>query len=87
MRIIKDPDATLPYAWDWSPWLGADTIATATVLPVDGLTVGPVSHTDGIVSVWLSGGVAGQTYAVTCRVTTAAGLVDDRTITVKVANR
>ena len=30
-NFTKDPDAVLDYEFDWSAWLGTDTIATHTV--------------------------------------------------------
>lgn len=92
--IAKDPDAKLPYGRDWSDWLAdGDTIASATwsIAPqaVGGLTVnadksgvvGPIAY------VFLEGGAAGVTYAVTCRVVTASGLQDDRTFDVRCEER
>lgn len=82
MRIIKDPQARLDYAVDWSPWLGADTIASVVWTVPMPLALESQSHTDTIATVWLSGGTAGQSYAVVCAVTTDAGRVDERTLTV-----
>ena len=83
--FTKDPNAVLDYVWDWTSWLNGDTIATHTVtvattagdlapLVVDSsAVVGP------LVTVWLSGGMVGTVYAVTCRITTAGGRTEDRT--------
>ena len=88
MRLIKDPDAKLDYAWDWTAWLTTDeTITMATVLPVTGLTIESVTHAAGIVTAWISGGTLGQDYSVTCRITTSAGRIDDRTISIRVVQR
>ena len=85
--FVKDPDAILDYEWDWSAWLGTDTIASHTVTASAGLTVDSTEATDTAVTVWLSGGTVGQTYSVTCHVVTAAGREDDRTVTVTVMER
>jgi hypothetical protein len=85
--FLKDPDARLPYVWDWSGWLGDDAIQTATVSSPDGLTVDGVQVTAQAVTAWLSGGVDGSSYGVTCRVATTGGLQDDRTIMVTVRER
>ncbi len=75
----KDPDAALDYGVDWSAWLGTDTIASAVWTLPAGLTQPrPSSVAGGIATVWLAGGTSGVTYTVTCRVTTAAGRIDDR---------
>lgn len=43
--------------------------------------------TDGIVTVWLSGGDTGSTYDVACRITTDAGRTDERTIHIRIRER
>ncbi len=80
---IKDPDAVLDYQWNWATWLPTgDTIASATVTAETGLTVDSDSNTATVVTAWLSGGTVGESYGVTCRVVTADGRTDDRTITI-----
>ncbi len=77
-------------------WLAVgETISTFTVaaLPADlvignGTTGGPApSQASGKVTAWLSGGVAGTRYAITCHITTSAGRVDDRTIWLNIADQ
>lgn len=77
--FTKDPDAVLDYVWDWSSWLGDDTITSHTITPADGLTVATSAAAAGRVTVWLSGGTARQTYEVACRIVTAGGRTDERT--------
>ena len=86
-NFVKDPDAVLDYEWDWSAWLGTDTIASHTVTAATGLTVDSSTATSTAVTAWLSGGSVGASYAVTCHVVTAAGREDDRTVTVTVMER
>lgn len=82
---IKDPDAVLDYVWNWASWLpDGDTIASATVTADSGLTVDSDSATTTAVTAWLSGGTVGQSYGVTCRIVTADGRTDDRTIKILV---
>lgn len=91
--FTKDPDAVLDYVWDWTSWLGDDTIATHAVTvtaAVDDAT--PIvkdssSATGPLVTAWLSAGTAGTTYAVTCRITTAGGRTEDRTNRIIVTER
>lgn len=84
----KDPDASIRFTIDWSVWLGSDTIAGAPVWSVDaGITNVGSSNTTTTATITLSGGVAGTTYKARCRVTTAAGDVDDRTIEILVQER
>jgi hypothetical protein len=97
--FIKDPDAVLDYKFDWaastnatgdSDWLASgETISTATVTVSSGLTKDSDSITDTntTVTVWLSGGTAGNIYTVACKVVTSGSRTDERTITIEVANR
>lgn len=85
--FTKDPGATLDYVIDWSAWLGDDTIATATVTTPDGLTETAETHDATSVTVWLAGGTARENYTVTCRITTTAGRVDERSIRIQVRDR
>lgn len=85
--FVKDPDAVLDYEWDWSAWLGADTIADHTVVAAAGLTVDSSTATSTAVTAWLSGGSVGASYLVTCHVVTAAGREDDRSLQIVVEER
>ncbi len=81
ISYFKDPDAALDYGVDWSAWLGTDTIATAVWTLPAGLTQPrPSSVAGATATVWLAGGTAGTVYLVSCRVTTATGRVDDRSL-------
>lgn len=96
LSIDKDVEAQLIYTFDWSTWLeGGDTIAsteysvaarrndpTPVVIESEGVTD---SDTDTYVE--LSGGQADKTYIVTCKVTTANGLVDRRNFRLNVVTR
>jgi hypothetical protein len=91
-QYVKDPSAVLPFTVDWSAWLAAedDTADTATWIVPDGLVqeVDPApSLADGKATVWLSGGTVGETYAVTCRLATVGGRIDDRTIRIRIEQR
>ena len=86
--FTKDPDANLDYSVDWSDWLvTGDNIASTLWTVPAGLTKGAESEADGICTIYLSGGTAGSDYEVACRITTAAGRIDERTITVMVRQR
>ena len=83
---IKDINATLDYSVDWGDWLDAgDTIASTEWIVPDGLTSDAESLTGAVATIRLAGGTVGQRYAITCRATSAAGLVDDRTIRIRIA--
>jgi hypothetical protein len=83
----KDPDALLDYGFDWETWLGVDTIEASTWYVPAGLTNEADSSDDTTTTIWLSGGVRGVTYTVVNRIQTAGNRTDDRSITIKVADR
>lgn len=85
--MIKDPDATLDYLWDWSGWLPSGDTITAVEVLAEGVTVDGYSHDGATVTVWLTGGVVETTARATVRVTTAQGRTDDRTLTLLVRER
>ena len=88
--FYKDPDAVLDFNFDWSDWLdsgASETISSRTVTVESGLTKDSDSESDGIVTVWLSGGTAGEQYKVECEITTSATRTDERTIVVRVQER
>lgn len=79
----------LDWLFDWSAWLqSGETLETGAVV-ADGLDVGDtaVVNDGAAVRVWLSGGVTGNTYTVTCSVTTSQGRADDRSFVLKIEDR
>ena len=87
-QYTKDPSAILDWAYDWTDWLAAaETITDHTITADTGITVDSSTEDTGIVTVWLSGGTAGENYKVACLVETSAGRTDERTIWIKVVNR
>ena len=84
---VKDPDATLDYAVDWAPYLDNDTIESVLWTVPAGLSLTAQSNDDTVATVWLSGGTVGISYEVVCRITTMAGRIDDRTISVLIVNK
>jgi len=83
-RFVKDPDAVSDYVVDWEEWLSGDTINTVSWTVASGITEDSTSNTTTTATIWLSGGTAGQSYDVTCRIVTAAGRTEERTITIVV---
>jgi hypothetical protein len=80
----KDPSAVLNYTIDWSKWLASDTISTSIWTPDTGITVNSNTKTSTTTTVLLSGGTLGTDYNVVNRIVTAAGLTDERTISIQV---
>lgn len=87
MTFTKDPNAVIDYSLDWTRWLDGDAIATSEWIVPDGLVKVTDSRTTKIATVWLSGGLAGQSYTITNRITTTGGRTEDRSFAVKVEER
>ena len=90
--FYKDPDAILDFAFDWSTWLDSGTSEsiddyTIEISPSGELTKDSDGETDGIVTVWLSAGDAGETYSLRCEIETSDGRTDERTMIIKVRER
>jgi hypothetical protein len=88
MSCTKDPDAKLNYTVDFTHWLGTgETISSVVWVVEDGITKSSspaASNTTTTATVYLEGGTLGQDYTVTCRITTSAGAIQDRSFTVLV---
>ena len=82
--ITKDSNDTFAATVDYSLWLGSDTISTATVT-ASGVSASS-SNTTTVVSLTISGGTEGSTGYVRLKITTAASLVIERDIKIKVKN-
>lgn len=83
----KQPGETLDYDIDFQEqWLSVinDTISSFTVTSDAGITVVSSFLLGGIVKVFVSGGLDGQTYKVTVRVTTTGGRIREADIKIKV---
>lgn len=83
----KDPNAEKDYAVDWGPWLNGDTIQSVTWTVPAGISKTDEEIVGTQAVIWLSGGTAGTTYSIVCRVVTAGGRTDERTVKVKVADQ
>jgi len=85
----KDPNATLDYMFDWTPWLTevSDTIASVDWVLSAGLTEVSSSNTTTVATIFVSGGVLDETETITCRITTVGGRTDDRTDKLKIVSR
>jgi len=77
---IKDPQAVLDFAIDWSRWLATgETITASTITASTGLTVDSDTFTGTTVTYWLSGGTLNTRCTIVNHITTSAGRQDDRT--------
>ena len=90
--ISKDPGATLQYSIDWSDWLPTgDTIATSTFVQESthtaNLTLSGVATANGVTSVVIAAGAAGNVYTIRNTVVTSANTTDVRRFRIQVENR
>jgi hypothetical protein len=102
LTILKDPDATLDYSFDWTEYLAAmledgvpaapDTITTGvcTLVSSNGTTNAQVEQTDvdgNIVTGWVSGGATGETLQLKCTINTTGGRTEIRSVYLKIKAR
>lgn len=87
--IQKAPGASLRYGIETADVLtpSATLTGTPTATAPAGITVGAASYTGTVVSALISGGTAGQTYAVTWGWTMSTGETDSRTTYIDVEVR
>ena len=97
--IVKDPNATLDYTFDWTSWLDAvgDSLASVgtTVVAVGSDPSSTVSVVSSYVSgktvvAWVSGGVVNETITLTCHIKTNASPIarqEDSTVYLKVKEK
>ncbi len=83
-RFLKSSDAKLEYEVDWGDWLDGDTIISSSWVVPSGITILSESNTTTIAKAKLGGGTIGQSYQPVNKIITAAGLEDERTITIKI---
>lgn len=85
---IKDPGATLDYSFDWTDWLGSNETITATSWTVPaGLTKVSETFSAYVSTCRISGGTVGNTYTVTCQISTNTGEVDQRSLNLVIQER
>lgn len=91
VTYTKDPNAKLDYPFNWAAWLPyGDTIASVAYVVASGLTLSadpPPSFSNTVATPFLQGGTLGETYSVVCRITTAAGRIQDQTIYIYIADQ
>ncbi len=90
--FLKDPDAVLDYRLEWADTLaegGAIVASEWAVEPVETGGVGIVAQAldGGVAVVTLVGGLRGHVYRARNRVTFADGIIDERSILVRVEER
>jgi len=94
-QFLKDPNAVIDYAIDWSEsYLAIGEQITASswfILPQGALndlvvdTMPPI--VSGVASVFITGGISGKIYQLTNRITTDQGRTDERSITIRIEEK
>jgi len=83
----KSPDEVLDYTLNWAPILGSDTItASSWALSSGEITKTNDTKTASTTTLWLSAGVANQSYSVTNTITTAAGRTFVQAVTITIVS-
>jgi len=85
--FIKGQSSILDFSVDWTQWLDDDTLSSVVWTVPSGITKHDENNSSYIATIWLSGGTLGQSYDIVCSITTIAGRVDSRTITVIIRDR
>lgn len=86
---VKDPNAVLDYSFDWSEWItdAADEITSFSFDCGGGIVAGASSRDNAVITVFVSGGFVGAEGSITCRINTAGGRTDDRTLYLKILEK
>ena len=86
---LKDPQETIDYAVDWSDFMAASETISGSTWSVSStaLSIGTVSATTLVTSAFVSGGVNGDVYRLTNKITTNQSRVAERSVMVRVEER
>lgn len=67
----KDPDEDEIFEFDWTDYLNGSIISSVTWVIPSGITSYTTSNTNSKAYIGLRGGTLGETYTITCRMTTS----------------
>ncbi len=88
--IEKDPQAVLDYTFLWSEWLpSGDTIQSHSTIIESGtgeVFSATVDRGNTVVA-WVRGGTVGETMKLRCRISTAGGRIEDRSVYIKIRDQ
>lgn len=82
---LQDPDETLTYSVDWTPWLATgDSISSASwAITPTGPTVQDLGESGAVVSVSVSGVTRGKIYRMTCDMVSADGETGQQSVIIR----
>lgn len=92
-KFVKQPIDRLDYDFDGSRWLASNDAFISAAFTIENLGEGVSQDplvidtevcTPTFAKVWLSGGMAGETYKVSCTITTSRGRVKQDEIKIRV---
>lgn len=86
-NATKDPAGDLDYSIDYTNWLVGDAIATSTWTAIPTITLHSPSATTTVATTWVSGGIVGNVYVVTNRITSTNSRTDERSIEIEIENK
>ena len=86
-EVDKDPSADLDYVFDWSSWVESGDTINSHDITLSEIILDSSSESDGLVTAWISGGVAGTNYTIVCEITTSLGRTDQRSIIIRCVDR
>lgn len=83
-----DPDNKLLHGFDWSAWLNAGEVVSASewIVP-NGIVSENEQFTPTETITLISGGVSGEVHLITNRVTTSLGQICDRSFKLKIRDQ
>jgi len=86
--FIKQPSDTKDYDIDYSEWLTINDRVQSVVTRVEGpnslLTIVSTFINTPRVKIWISGGIAGSVYKITCTMTSANGRIQQDEFKMKI---
>lgn len=88
-NFVKDPDSTLDFVWDFKDWLstGDSIVSHQFITSSEDIIVEDSNESGGEITAFISGGVLGKVYEITCRVTTSLGKIDDKSANFIILNQ
>ena len=86
---LMDPDGVYDIPFDWASWLSGltDTYASHSIICATGLQC---TQSAGVITARIKASGAlnvGSKYAVTCRITTTNGQIEDQTLLLKIIQK